>query len=568
MAALNLRPTRPRHVAPVLPRFAALYCRVSSKHQATEDKASLPTQLAALRQKAAKMGYAVDEAYIYQDAHTGEELAERPGISALREDARGRHFGLVLAYNTYALAKVPAHLGLLVDEWQRLGITLDFVTEKLDDTPLGQFIASANSFAAAIEGERRKDRFQRARRARAESGKPATTHRPNYGYQWADVRLPDGRLSRERLEINPTTGPAVVRMFQMAAAGQTLRSMAHDLSLDGIPTPTGKHLEWDQTTLVRILRNPLYCGQGMALRNKMVPVDKAVRHLYAHRTREVRRPVEEQVPLPATYAPALVSRALFDQVGERLRLNQQLATRNDHQPAAALARGLIRCGHCGIAVFAMNWNHGKEAPRYVCGTGARRRPGMERCAARGITINTPKLDAAIWAKVCEVLSTPDLIAREVAAMDETEAPGTDELATIDRRLAEVDRRIATKRKLADQMDDDQEIAELAAEINALRRERRDVEAERVGAEVRASGWHRQQEGLQQTLDWCQRVSGNLAGFTFAERRATLLALRAEVRLYKSDHDPRAELTLHLPVSGARVLALGAPDSVNQQSSNA
>jgi site-specific DNA recombinase len=568
MAAPNLRPTRPRHVAPVLPRIAALYCRVSSAAQATEDKASLPTQLAALRQKAAEMGYAVDDAFIYQDAHTGEELQERPALSRLREDARGRHFGLVLAYNTYALAKVPAHLGLLVDEWQRLGITLDFVTEKLDDMPLGQFIASANSFAAAIEGERRKDRFQRARRARAENGKPATSHRATYGYQWADVRLPNGKPSRERLEINPATAPVVVRMFEAAAMGQTLRSLAHDLSLDGIATPSGKHQEWDQTTIVKLLRNPLYCGEALALRTKLVPVDKAVRHLYAHRSRAVRRPLEEQVPLPATFAPALVSRALFDQVGERLRLNQHLAARNNRQPAAALARGLIRCGHCGIAVFANNWNHGKEAPRYVCGTGARRRPGMERCAARGITINAPKLDAAIWDKVCAVLSTPDLIAREVAAMDATEAPGQDDLASLDRRLAEVDRRIATKRKLADQMDDDQEIAELAAEINQLRRDRRVLEAERVGIEVRASGWHRQQEGLQQTLDWAARVSGNLASFDFDQRRATLLALRAEVLLYKAGHDPRAEITLHLPVSGTQMLAIGTPDCADWQSSKA
>src|SRR6516164_1981133 len=64
---------RARYVAPLLPRVAALYLRVSSEMQAAEGKASLPTQLAALRAKADEMGFAVDEAYIYTDAWTGEE---------------------------------------------------------------------------------------------------------------------------------------------------------------------------------------------------------------------------------------------------------------------------------------------------------------------------------------------------------------------------------------------------------------------------------------------------------------------------------------------------------------
>ena len=50
--------SRPRHQAPTLPRIAALYCRVSSKAQADDDrhKTSLKTQLAALQMRAAEMG--------------------------------------------------------------------------------------------------------------------------------------------------------------------------------------------------------------------------------------------------------------------------------------------------------------------------------------------------------------------------------------------------------------------------------------------------------------------------------------------------------------------------------
>jgi site-specific DNA recombinase len=556
---------RPRHVAPVLPRIAALYCRVSSKQQATDDKSSLDTQLAALRAKAAELGHAVDDAFIYQDAHTGEELIERPALSRLREDAKARRFGLVLAYNVYALAKNQAHMAILYDEWQTQGIALDFVTEQFEDTPIGRVILAVRTFAAEVEGERRKDRFQRARRSRAESGKPATAHRANYGYQWAEIRDATGKLSRERLEVHPVTGAIIQRIFALADAGGTLRGIAADLSRDGIPTPTGRHQAWDLTTVARFLRDPLYCGHPLTLRRKSVPVDKSVRHLYARRFREVPRPREEQIALPATYAPALVTPEVFERVAARLRQNQKLSPRNNQQPAATLARGLVRCGHCGYVVHVLNAQaSGRNATRYICSTGIGRPAASARCAAHGIAIVAHKLDAAIWARVREVLTTPDLIQHEVDLMHETQAPGADLLATIDRQLAELDRRITNKRKLAELVDDDQERAELAAEVNELRRTRRTLEAERAGAEARASTWHAQLTGLEHALAWCANVAGNLDAFTQDERRELLLlGLRTEVTLYKHGHDPRAEVVVHLPLSGALTLPIGDADSVDR-----
>jgi hypothetical protein len=54
-------------------------------------------------------------------------------------------------------------------------------------------------------------------------------------------------------------------------------------------------------------------------------------------------------------------------------------------------------------------------------------------------------------------------------------------------------------------------------------------------------WREQAEGLERTLDWVARVGANLNGLTYDERRATLMALRATVRLYRTGHEPRVEL---------------------------
>jgi site-specific DNA recombinase len=545
--------SRPRYQATPLPRIAALYCRVSSKRQAEDDRTSLQTQLAALQAKAAELGYATAPEYTYTEAFNGEELIERPSLSQLREDARARKFAVVLAYNVYALAKNQAHLAILHDEWERGGVALDFVTEQLEDTPIGRAILALRAFAAEVEGERRKDRITRARLARVQSGKPAVGHRPNYGYRWAEIRLADGRLSRERLEVDPVTGPIVVRMYELVDAGHTLRGIAALFTREGIPTPTGKWAGWDPTSIRMLLLNPLYCGRPIALRRKSIPVDKSVRHLYARRSRAVVRPAEEQVALPATYAPPLVSAELFARVGERLRLNQVLAPRNNRQPLATLMRGLVRCAYCGHRMVVANTT--AYGSLYRCQKATQQR-GPARCPSGGALIVTHKLDAAVWAKISEVLTHPELIEREVEHMRETEDPGAEMLANLDRQLAELDRRIANKRKFAELVDDDQERAELAAEVGELRKGRRTLEAERVATVARTGDWREKQHGLERTLDWCARVAGNLDTFTAEERRQTVLTLRAEATLYRHDHTPRAELTIHLPLSGAVALPLG------------
>jgi site-specific DNA recombinase len=536
-----------------LPRIAALYLRVSTRRQGEDDKASLPSQLAALRAKAAELGYATADQYIYTDMHTGEELIERPNLSRLREDARARQFGLVLAYNVYALAKEPAHMAILHDEWERLGIGLDFVTERFDATPIGQIVLQVNTLAAQIEGARRKDRFQRARLARAQSGKAAVAHRANYGYRWADVRLADGRLSRERLEVDPVTGPIVKRMYELVDTGHTMRSIAQLYTAEGIPTATGKTPVWDPSTIRAILINPLYCGRPVTLQRKAVPVDKSVRHLYARRTRLVPRPAEDQVALPATYAPAIVSPDLYERVLARLHQNQQLAPRNNRQPTATLARGLVRCGHCGYRMSVINTS--AWGPYYRCQIGVGRPFKKEQCAAKGISVMAHKLDAAVWDAICEVIKNPDLIKQEYAHMCETKDPGAEMLASIDRQLSELDRRIANQRKFAELVDDDDERAELAAEVSRLRQDHRVLEAERVAAQARTAGWRDQQRGLERLLNLCKRVAGRLDTATPERRRETLLTLRAEVLVYRSDHTPRAELTIYLPLSGAVALPL-------------
>src|SRR5262249_12593173 len=120
---------RARYTPPVLPRMAALYARVSSLTQGEDGKASLPTQLAAMRKHAESLGFATCTEYEYIEKHSGEELYERPALTALREAAKRRQFGLVLCYSVERLARNSAYIQIVLDELERLGIGLQFATE-------------------------------------------------------------------------------------------------------------------------------------------------------------------------------------------------------------------------------------------------------------------------------------------------------------------------------------------------------------------------------------------------------------------------------------------------------
>jgi site-specific DNA recombinase len=542
-----------------LPRVAAIYCRVSSEQQARDNKTSLDTQEAGCRQRAAVTGYAVDEQYVYRETHTGEELYERPRLSELRDAAKHHAFGLVIVHSIDRLSRDPIHLGIVIGELERAGVTVEFVTEALDDSPEAALIRFVRGYGAKIENEKRKERSMRAKRERAARGRPIPGCRPPLGYDWGPERDSKGRPTKERLVASPATWPIAERIWRDALFGKTLRRIAAELTADQVPTPGGGE-RWDPGVIRYILLNPLYWGQPVALRRQLVPVEPHLRKHYAHKSRPTNRPADQQIVLPEGVAPAVVSPVIAAEVHERLRLNQQMASRNNPHPEDALLRGgIARCGLCGTTLMVAHRQGRGRRPRitYLCRAGNRFTAG---CRHHGI--ETSHLDGAVWAKVGEVLRNRTLIEQEVERMRSTETPGTDTLATIDKQRADLERRIANKRKYAELVDDEQERAEVAAEVTDLRKRLVSLETERAAAEQHYATWQLTQAGLESALEWCQRVGENLDTFTYHEKRATLLTLRTDVRLYPTDHTPRAELTIHLPLSGAIALDLSTLDGAN------
>jgi site-specific DNA recombinase len=210
---------------------------------------------------------------------------------------------------------------------------------------------------------------------------------------------------------------------------------------DGVPTPTGKRAVWSQSVVGDILGNPAYTGKAVGWKYRTPRANGRNQHPQI-------RPESEQILLPDGTIPPLVDPTSFAAVADRLRRNKAQAPRNNHDPEATLLRaGFARCGHCRRAMSTVFY---RGYWRYVCSAN-NRDPG----SCRSHSISAAQLDCAAWSRVESVLTQPGIIAAQIARMRAEEDPSANDLASLDRALAEQTRRRTNLVKRLAAIDDDE-----------------------------------------------------------------------------------------------------------------
>src|SRR4051812_13086006 len=108
----------------------AMYIRVSTDSQ-ERDGSSLDSQERACREFADHAGW--QTVATIRDTMSGYTL-DRPGMEQLRALVRQRSADVVLAYAVDRLSRNQNQIGVLFDELQSAGVTLECVTEKFEDS--------------------------------------------------------------------------------------------------------------------------------------------------------------------------------------------------------------------------------------------------------------------------------------------------------------------------------------------------------------------------------------------------------------------------------------------------
>lgn len=370
---------------------AAIYCRVSTDNQEREGT-SLQTQLENCLTYCQGKGY--DVAYHFSEAYSGLTL-DRPKLNELRELVRTEAIDAVVVYCLDRLSRDPTHGVILTQELEKYHVTLEAVTEDVDNSELGKLISYIRGFASKLEAEKIRERTMRGKQAAKEAGRIFTgSGQGLYGYDY--LKRIKGERQASRV-INETEAAWVRNMFDwLVNDGLSTNAIVYRLRVSGAPTKAGK--AWGKSSVQRILKNPTYAGRGNA-------------------------------------TPAIINTELFDMAQKQLKVNFAKSPRNTKY--SYLLRGHIRCGQCGQA-FTGDPHRGKLY--YRCLGSRRINVAVERCHNKVWRADT--LEAMVWNELTSYLSDRELILSELDRQRQgASQPGLFEnkLELIERQLKTVDR---------------------------------------------------------------------------------------------------------------------------------
>jgi site-specific DNA recombinase len=320
-------------------RRAVLYARVSSDLQKKEQ--TIDSQLAEIKKQISNAGDVLVKEYI--DEGVSGTRFYRPALDQLRRDLKTNLFDAIYLWDVDRLAREAAYQNVIVAEMLKYRKSVVIKGKDYVENPENKFMLNMLGSMAEFERTKIIERTVRARQYRIAQGILIACGNNIYGYDY-HRRTP---TSAPYYTINETEA-AIVRQVFETYAKETIGmcKITRQLETQNAPTKYGRNI-WRVSLLKCMLRNEMYLG--IRYFNTMKTVREYANPIYdiKHSTRKlVKRPREDWVGVKV---PAIITKALFDNVQERLAWNKQ-HYRNPKK--VQLLSSLIRCGKCGGGFFA------------------------------------------------------------------------------------------------------------------------------------------------------------------------------------------------------------------------
>jgi site-specific DNA recombinase len=389
---------------------AAIYARVSSARQKKDE--TIGSQTAALREHAAGNGLEVPEEWVFEDeGHSGATLV-RPGLEALRDLVAQGCLDVVLVYSPDRLARKFAYQALLLEEFARAGVRVEFVKNGArGDSPEDQLLIQFQGMFAEYEKAQLMERYRRGKAHRARTGSVNVLSGAPFGYRYLRKTDHAGAV----YEIVEAEAALVAELFRRYAdQGASIADLARWLTGQGVPTRTGKH-RWDRSVIWGMLRNPAYAGTAVFGKTMAVHEPAGLNRVARLQGRStpraiktVDRPREEWTQIAVT---AIVDQDTFARVQQRLADNKRYAARNTKVPS--LLQGLAACTACGYGYYRTSTTTtNKKIYYYRClGSDDYRYEGGRVC--RNQPVRADYLDTVVWDHITGLLADPALIRAEI-----------------------------------------------------------------------------------------------------------------------------------------------------------
>ena len=343
------------------PRCAA-YARYSTDRQ---NPLSTQDQLAKLQQFATERGWIFSENHVYTDEEISGATLDRPGLRSLLADAESkpRPFDVLLLEDASRLSRKQSDILNLCERLMFAGVTIHFVSQGIasSDEQFHLLLLARGMIDQLFLADTAK-RVRRGLEGLIRRG----LHTGGRIFGYRSRKDPDGT----RLEIYEIEAAVVRRIFEMYAEGQSLKSIAKRLNLEGVESPRPQKgrfsRSWCPSTVRVILRNERYTGKVLWSRKHKVRDPRTGRRVFRVR--------EGEQPIRGTDAPHLriVSDGLWNAVCERRELVKRVyedaakrpgLLRSSAMNSPYLFSGLLRCKECGAnlqIVSGRGRNHRKQ----------------------------------------------------------------------------------------------------------------------------------------------------------------------------------------------------------------
>ena len=353
----------------------AIYCRVSTDDQEKEGT-SLQTQLESCLKYCEEKGYQV--VHKFSETYSGLTL-ERPKLNKLRDLVNTYNLDNIVIYCLDRLSRDPSHGAILFQQLEDHHVSLEAVTETIENTDMGKLINYIRGFASKLEAEKIRERTMRGKLARLKEGKlPQGTGIGIYGYQW-------DKTSGKR-QIIDHEAQVIKDIFVMVLQGFSFHKMALELNSKSIRTKSGSM--WYPLTIKRIVTNPSYTGKTYFGRTKRIS-----------NTKVTSTPQEDWILLP-DITPPIISEEMFNRAQAVLLQSKQ--SRPIKQNSPYLLTGFLKCSKCGSTIGGTTLS-GKY--RYYHCRGARPTTTRGKFCDAGY-IRADDLEKSVWKQFLEFMSSP------------------------------------------------------------------------------------------------------------------------------------------------------------------
>jgi DNA invertase Pin-like site-specific DNA recombinase len=327
-----------------------IYARVSSDRQDVD--LSISAQLKALREYAAKNGYAVTKEFV-DEAESGRSTA-RPAFREMISLARMKQppFAIILVWKLSRFARNREDSIIYKSLLRKQGIQVVSINEPIEDTPSGRLLEGIIEVIDEFYSSNLGQDITRGQRENAARGF-FNGSRPPFGYVRKKVK--DGDKERNTLEPDPEIAPVVQRIFREITNEKGLKEIAKGLNRDGVPAPAGG--KWGRQRLHKILINEAYTGRliwGKSRKGKsgLPPVMKD------------------------SAWPPIIDKQLFESAQVALNARAPKVTHPRVASSNYLLSGLVKCRNCGASYIGYGAKSG-QFHYYVCGTTYSK--GKEAC---------------------------------------------------------------------------------------------------------------------------------------------------------------------------------------------